>query len=61
MQSVYVDQYGEEDVGLRRGRPLYLSQARYNKLKDLYRQHDVCKEVARIRGSSERVIRENWY
>lgn len=28
MQSVYVDQYGEEDPNLRRGRPLYLSKPR---------------------------------
>lgn len=27
-QSVYVDQYGEEDPHLRRGRPLFLSRQR---------------------------------
>jgi hypothetical protein len=36
-QSVYVDQYGEEDVGLKRGRPLFLSRARVERLNQLHR------------------------
>ena len=59
--SLYVDAHGEEDVGLRRGAPLALAPARVAALEQLWRAHGVAREVARIRGSSARVIRENHY
>jgi len=59
--SLYVDEHGEEDVGLRRGRPLYLHKDRYECLQKLWSQHDVPREVAQIRSTSDRVIRDNWY
>ena len=59
--SLYVDEHGEEDVGLRRGRPLYLHQERFQRLQKLWLQHDIPGEVARIRSTSDRVIRDNWY
>lgn len=59
--SIYVDEHGEEDPGLRRGRPLLLNDARYRALEALWRQQGIPREVAQIRSTSDRVIRDNWY
>uniref|UniRef100_A0A7S4J7V0 E3 ubiquitin-protein ligase n=1 Tax=Odontella aurita TaxID=265563 RepID=A0A7S4J7V0_9STRA len=59
--SLYVDENGEEDPGLRRGRPLFLKGERYEALEGLWRKHGVPREVAQIRSTSDRVIRDNWY
>lgn len=59
--SLYVDEHGEEDPGLRRGRPLFLNEARYRALEVLWRQQGIPREVAQIRSTSDRVIRDNWY
>ena len=59
--SLYVDEHGEEDTSLRRGRPLFLKDERYESLESLWRQHGIPREVAQIRSTSDRVIRENWY
>lgn len=59
--SLYVDEHGEEDPGLRRGRPLFLNDARYRALELLWRQQGIPREVAQIRSTSDRVIRDNWY
>merc|ERR1712127_712199 len=44
--SLYVDDHGEEDPGLRRGRPLFLQRERYQLLQDLWYQHKIPREVA---------------
>ncbi|CAN0239959.1 unnamed protein product, partial [Laminaria digitata] len=59
--SIYVDDHGEEDAGLKRGRPLFLNKHRYDALKQVYLRHRVGHEVSAIRASSDRVIRENYY
>eukprot|EP00568_Trieres_chinensis_P000007 CAMPEP_0183300090 /NCGR_PEP_ID=MMETSP0160_2-20130417/6622_1 /TAXON_ID=2839 ORGANISM="Odontella Sinensis, Strain Grunow 1884" /NCGR_SAMPLE_ID=MMETSP0160_2 /ASSEMBLY_ACC=CAM_ASM_000250 /LENGTH=821 /DNA_ID=CAMNT_0025462449 /DNA_START=1 /DNA_END=2466 /DNA_ORIENTATION=+ len=59
--SLYVDEHGEEDPGLRRGRPLFLKDERYEALEALWRRHGIPREVAQIRSTSDRVIRDNWY
>jgi hypothetical protein len=59
--SLYVDEHGEEDPGLRRGRPLFLNDIRYRALESLWRQQGIPREVAQIRSTSDRVIRDNWY
>jgi len=59
--SLYVDEHGEEDPGIRRGRPLYLNNVRLKALETLWRSHGVPREVAQIRSTSDRVIRDNWY
>lgn len=59
--SLYVDEHGEEDPGLRRGRPLFLNEDRYRALEKLWRQQGIPREVAQIRSTSDRVIRDNWY
>jgi len=59
--SLYVDEHGEEDPSLRRGRPLFLNNARHRALEQLWRQQGIPREVAQIRSTSDRVIRDNWY
>jgi len=59
--SVYVDENDEEDTGLKRGRPLFLKEERYKALEAMWRQHGIPREVAQIRSTSDRVIRDNWY
>ncbi|KAJ8609246.1 hypothetical protein CTAYLR_008064 [Chrysophaeum taylorii] len=59
--SLYLDDYGEEDVNLRRGAPLHLSRSRLRLLERLYNDHGVPAEVARRRAESPRVIRDNFY
>jgi Proteolysis_6 C-terminal len=59
--SLYVDEHGEEDPQLKRGLPLYLNEARYRSLELLWRQQCIPREVAQIRSTSDRVIRDNWY
>jgi len=59
--SLYVDEHGEEDVGLRRGRPLFFSEERYQAIETLWRTHGIPREVSQIRSTSDRVIRDNWY
>jgi hypothetical protein len=59
--SLYLDENGEEDTSLRRGRPLFLKEERYEALENLWRQHGIPREVAQIRSTSDRVIRDNWY
>jgi E3 ubiquitin-protein ligase UBR1 len=59
--SIYVDEHGEEDPGLRRGRPLFLNMARFKALENVWRQQGIPREVAQIRSTSDRVIRDNWY
>jgi hypothetical protein len=59
--SLYVDENGEEDLGLKRGLPLFLNEARLQALEALWRNNGIPREVAQIRSTSDRVIRDNWY
>ena len=59
--SLYLDAHGEEDKGLRRGKPLYLSKPRVASLLRMWLTHAVPLEVARSRASSSSVIRANFY
>ncbi|TPX55891.1 hypothetical protein PhCBS80983_g04953 [Powellomyces hirtus] len=43
----YLDSHGEVDVGLRRGRPQYLNQKRYDELSKLWLTHGIPSFVAR--------------
>jgi len=59
--SLYVDENGEEDTSLKRGRPLCLKEERLIALENLWRQHGIPRKVAQIRSTADRVIRDNWY
>jgi hypothetical protein len=43
--SPYLDEHGEEDPELRRGRPLFLSKARLQRLRELLLTHQVTQTV----------------
>ena len=57
----YVDDHGEEDAGLRRGRPLHLDAERMRTLNRLWAQHAIASEVVRERVMRDRVVRESFY
>ena len=57
--SLYVDEYGECSTG--HNRPLYLSKVRFEKLQALYSNHEILKEIVRIRLGERSVIRHNFY
>jgi hypothetical protein len=59
--SPYVDAHGEQDPGLRRGKPLHLSEHRYAVLNELWLHHQVAREVSRQRNSADMVIRTAFY
>ncbi|TYZ58130.1 hypothetical protein PybrP1_003208 [[Pythium] brassicae (nom. inval.)] len=59
--SPYLDMFGEEDINIRRGRPLHLSTKRMKALQALYANHMLANEVARNRRTSDQYIRSNYY
>lgn len=59
--SVYLDKHGEEDVDLRRGQPLHLSEDRLAGLERLWISGEVRREVMRRRDAASRIILEGWY
>eukprot|EP00118_Oscarella_pearsei_P007753 m.38708 g.38708 ORF g.38708 m.38708 type:complete len:1803 (+) comp32631_c0_seq2:65-5473(+) len=44
-QPPYFDEYGETDVGLQRGNPLYLCEKSYAKLQELWLKHSVYETI----------------
>lgn len=61
METPYLDEYNEEDVGFRRGRPLYLDNKRWEKIVNLYLYHRIAHQVSTVRSSRDTVIRSNYY
>ena len=59
--SLYLDAHGEEDRGLRRGKPLFLSSKRVAATHQLLVAHAVPMTVARARASASSVIRTNYF
>ena len=59
--SIYVDAFGEEDLNVRRGRPLYLSTKRLELLQQLYQTHQLANQVSQIRRQADHYIRSNFY
>jgi E3 ubiquitin-protein ligase UBR1 len=45
--SVYLDKYGEEDVGFKRGKPLFLEPGRYEELRKMWLQHGLDDNVVK--------------
>jgi len=61
LPTPYLDQWGEEDVGFKRGRPLFLDHKRWDKLVNDYKFHRISHSVAAVRSSTDTVIRSNYY
>eukprot|EP00048_Salpingoeca_helianthica_P017352 m.236811 g.236811 ORF g.236811 m.236811 type:complete len:1595 (-) comp20784_c0_seq1:67-4851(-) len=60
LPAPYTDQYGETDIQLKRGAPLTLNPALYQKLQDLWRRHTVFAEVARYQRANARLEEVEW-
>ena len=58
---IYVDAHGEPDVGVRRGAPLHLHAENYRKLGKMAATDRVGLEVAVLRSTQDRVLRESYY
>eukprot|EP01083_Nonionella_stella_P282231 960444_1 len=48
--SPYLNEHGENDSDLNQGLPLFLNDARFQRLKDLARDHEIASEVCRKRN-----------
>lgn len=59
--SVYVDEHGETDEHLRRGRPLFLNRRRYDALQQMWSAHKVAGKVAQMRNTSDMIIRLGYF
>jgi hypothetical protein len=58
--SIYLDDRGE--VGVDGGcRPLFLCESRHRLLREMWLRGEVGREVARIRATSDKVIRDHFY
>jgi len=58
--SPYVDDFGEEDSGLERGRPLKLDPVRLARLRKMWSGHAVAAAVVKERSTRDRIIRDNY-
>ncbi|XP_033110450.1 E3 ubiquitin-protein ligase UBR2-like [Anneissia japonica] len=56
----YLDDYGESDVGLRRGNPLRLCKDLYHKLYILWLQHGIPAEVAHKLEANSNLLHIDW-
>ena len=60
-----MDEFGEEDVNLRRGKPLKLEGGRVEDLETMWRRGEVPREVANRRqrrdGDNGYIIRAGYY
>ncbi len=63
--TIYLDEHNESNadtnVGYGHNKPMFLSSKRYQKVKELYLQHVMAKEITRKRVHADNVIRQYWY
>lgn len=60
VQPPYLDAYGETDQGLRRGNPLRLCTARYQRLRSKWLAHGIHEEIARTIETSSSMLPTQW-
>ena len=58
--SPYLDGFGEEDSGLRRGGLLYLNNVRYNRLTQMVTDQTLHNRVCQLRSRGKHYLR-NWF
>lgn len=61
LPPIYLDQNGETSETLSQSKPMHLSRKRVRRLEELYVRHQLVRELFRVRASSDKVIRQNWY
>jgi len=54
-------QYGETDIGLRRGNPLHLCPEKYRKIYQYWLNHSIPEEIAHILESNHFLITTPWF
>ncbi|EQC42848.1 hypothetical protein SDRG_00567 [Saprolegnia diclina VS20] len=59
--SPYVDEFGEEDIYVKRGRPLHRRFKRLALLVQLVAGHGIAPEVSKVRRTSDQYIRTYYY
>ena len=63
--TIYLDEHNESNadslLGYGHNKPMFLSKSRYQKIKELYLNHRIAKEITRKRISADNVIRQYWY
>jgi hypothetical protein len=63
--TIYLDEHNESNSDVHYGyghnKPMFLSLKRYQKVKELYLQHVIAKEITRKRVTADNVIRQYWY
>ncbi|KMZ10270.1 uncharacterized protein Dsimw501_GD15711, isoform A [Drosophila simulans] len=57
----YLDEYGETDMGLRRGNPLRLSEAAYRKIYLQWLGHGLHGEIARLNDNANVAAAAQWH
>ncbi|EDV46445.1 E3 ubiquitin-protein ligase UBR1 [Drosophila erecta] len=57
----YLDEYGETDMGLRRGNPLRLCQAAYSKIFLQWLGHELHEEIARLNDNTNVAAAAQWH
>ncbi|XP_017056178.1 E3 ubiquitin-protein ligase UBR1 isoform X2 [Drosophila ficusphila] len=60
IQPPYLDEYGETDMGLRRGNPLRLCQAAYSRIFLQWLGHGLHEEIARLNDNTN-VMATQWH
>ena len=60
LPTPYLDEYGETDLGLKRGNPLKLCLTRYKKLENIWLGHAIHEEVSRSLESSHTLTMTPW-
>ncbi|KAK2704905.1 E3 ubiquitin-protein ligase UBR2-like isoform X2 [Artemia franciscana] len=61
MPPPYLDKYGETDQGLRRGDPLHLCKASYNKWQRLWLSHSVQEHISHAMETSQSLLQTDWH
>ena len=59
--SLYLDKYGEQDIGLHRGRLLKLNKIRLHELTQLCSNQNIPNKVCQLRGGKSSHYKKNWF
>ena len=60
IQPPYLDEYGETDIGLRRGNPLRLCPDKYRKVYKLWLNHSIPEEISHTLEANTSLISTPW-
>ena len=61
LSPLYLDNNGEIQASEFHSKPLYLSNKLLENLEEMYLKHELIRELYRVRSTSDKIIRRNWY